>query len=121
MQDISILTADITDAASLDSVARRSKVIIALAGPYAKLGTPVVEACVRNRTHYVDITGDCFHYVIHTGTKTSRCWAPALVFSLILGFRCTYTRGQICQVDTASMPGLPRACHSVAWQGQRLS
>ena len=56
-QDVPILTADIKDASSLDEVVKRTKVIIALVGPYATLGTEVVEACVRNGTHYVDITG----------------------------------------------------------------
>lgn len=56
-QEVAILTADIGDAASMDALVRRSKVLIALAGPYAALGSAVVEACVRNSTHYVDITG----------------------------------------------------------------
>ena len=41
----------------MDEVVKRTKVIIALVGPYAALGTEVVQACVRNGTHYVDITG----------------------------------------------------------------
>ena len=41
----------------MDSLVRRAKVVIAVAGPFAAVGTPVVQACVRNGTHYVDITG----------------------------------------------------------------
>lgn len=44
----------------MDEVVKRTKVIIALVGPYAALGTEVVEACVRNGTHYVDITGEAW-------------------------------------------------------------
>lgn len=57
-KDTPILIGDITDAASLDEIAKQTKVIISLAGPFAKMGTPVVEACLRNGTHYVDITGE---------------------------------------------------------------
>ena len=57
MQDVPILIADATDQASIDRVVKQTKVVIACAGPYAKLGTPVVDACVRLGAHCVDITG----------------------------------------------------------------
>lgn len=57
-KDTEILIGDIQDAASMRAIARRTKVIIAMAGPFAKLGTPVVEACLAESTHYVDITGE---------------------------------------------------------------
>ncbi len=52
-----MLIADSKDQASIDRVVSQAKVIIACSGPYAVLGTPVVDACVRLGTHYVDITG----------------------------------------------------------------
>ena len=52
------MVADISDPASLDSMTSRAAAVIALAGPYAKLGTPIVEACIRNGAHYVDLTGE---------------------------------------------------------------
>ncbi len=57
MQDIPLLIADTRDQAAVDNVVKQTKVVIACAGPYAQLGTPVVDACVRLGTHYVDITG----------------------------------------------------------------
>ena len=57
MQDVPILVADATDQASIDRVVKQTKVVIACSGPYAKLGTPVVDACVRLGAHCVDITG----------------------------------------------------------------
>lgn len=57
MQDVPILVADATDQASIDRVVKQTKVVIACSGPYAKIGTPVVDACVRLGAHYVDITG----------------------------------------------------------------
>ena len=53
-----MLIADSSDQTSIDAVVKQAKVVIACAGPYAKLGTPVVDACVRLGAHYVDLTGD---------------------------------------------------------------
>eukprot|EP00928_Gymnodinium_smaydae_P032389 TRINITY_DN23476_c0_g2_i1.p1 TRINITY_DN23476_c0_g2~~TRINITY_DN23476_c0_g2_i1.p1 ORF type:complete len:427 (-),score=51.36 TRINITY_DN23476_c0_g2_i1:43-1275(-) len=49
-------TAD--DQASVDAAVQQCKVVLSTAGPYLKRGTPVVDACVRLGTHYVDITGE---------------------------------------------------------------
>lgn len=57
-KDTEILIGDIEDQASLAAIARRTKVVIAMAGPYAKFGEPIVEACLAEGTHYVDITGE---------------------------------------------------------------
>ena len=43
--------------ASLDSITSQTRVVISTAGPFALIGTPVVEAAVRGGAHYVDITG----------------------------------------------------------------
>ena len=56
-QNVPIILGDITDQASLDSMASQSKVVIATAGPFARYGTPVVDACVRSGADYCDITG----------------------------------------------------------------
>ena len=48
---------DITKEGALDEIVKSTHVVIAAAGPYTKLGGPVVDACVRLRAHYVDLTG----------------------------------------------------------------
>lgn len=53
-----LLTADSGDAASLEHLARQARVVCTTVGPYAKYGLPLVEACVRNGTHYADLTGE---------------------------------------------------------------
>lgn len=53
-----LLLADVTDAASIDALARRAGVVANLVGPYADYGEPVVAACVRHGTHYLDLTGE---------------------------------------------------------------
>ena len=41
--------------ANLDTLAKKTKLIITVVGPYALYGTPVVEACAKNGTHYIDM------------------------------------------------------------------
>ncbi|MDX2029520.1 MAG: saccharopine dehydrogenase NADP-binding domain-containing protein [Blastocatellia bacterium] len=55
---VDVLVADSRDQAAVDAVVGRTRVLLTTAGPYAIYGGPLVEACVRFRTHYVDITGE---------------------------------------------------------------
>ncbi len=53
-----IVVAEAHDADAMDALARSAKVVLSTAGPFALYGSTLVEACVRNGTHYVDITGE---------------------------------------------------------------
>lgn len=44
----------------------QAKVVISTAGPYAELGTPVIDACVRLGTHYVELSGGLSGLVLTT-------------------------------------------------------
>lgn len=57
VQDVPIITADVSDKSSLESLAKSTKVVLATAGPFAVFGTPMVEACLATSTNYCDITG----------------------------------------------------------------
>ena len=72
-QDLPIILGDIQDQASLDKLAAQSSVVVATAGPYARYGTPIVDACVRAGADYCDITG-----------KTSSCCNQNLIPQLML-------------------------------------
>ena len=52
------IVADVGDPASLAAMASRTRVVLDLVGPYTLYGTPVIEACVSNGAHYVDLTGE---------------------------------------------------------------
>jgi short subunit dehydrogenase-like uncharacterized protein len=52
------IAADVTDPASLSAMAKRSKVVLNLVGPYTSFGRPVIEACVAEGAHYVDLSGE---------------------------------------------------------------
>ncbi len=53
-----IIAADVGDAASLDAIASRAKVVINAVGPYTLYGEPVIEACIAGGAHYLDLTGE---------------------------------------------------------------
>ncbi|TEB38155.1 hypothetical protein FA13DRAFT_1657074 [Coprinellus micaceus] len=49
---------DVKDKASVERAVKRTRVVINVVGPYWHYGTPVVDACVRNQVHYVDLCGE---------------------------------------------------------------
>jgi short subunit dehydrogenase-like uncharacterized protein len=53
-----ILVVDSRDQPTLDVMTARTRVLLNTAGPFSISGDAVVDACVRSRTHYVDITGE---------------------------------------------------------------
>jgi short subunit dehydrogenase-like uncharacterized protein len=55
---VDVLVADSSDQPAVDDIVRRTRVLLTTAGPFARFGTPLVDACVRFNTHYVDITGE---------------------------------------------------------------
>ena len=53
-----VIVAEADDVAALDALARQARVVLSTAGPFARYGSELVAACVRQGTHYVDITGE---------------------------------------------------------------
>src|SRR5687767_5187203 len=43
------------DAAALDAALRETRVVLHAAGPFSRTAKPMVEACLRTGTHYLDI------------------------------------------------------------------
>ncbi len=58
LSDLPLITADSSDEASLASLAASTKVVITTVGPYLEHGGPLVAACARAGTDYVDLTGE---------------------------------------------------------------
>jgi short subunit dehydrogenase-like uncharacterized protein len=52
------IAADVDDPSSLAAMAARTKVVLDLVGPYTLYGRPVIDACVANGAHYMDLTGE---------------------------------------------------------------
>jgi short subunit dehydrogenase-like uncharacterized protein len=53
-----VIAANASDAGSLDALAHRARVIITTVGPYQLYGEPLLAACVRAGTDYVDLCGE---------------------------------------------------------------
>lgn len=56
--DWDVCVADSGDAASLLELVRGTRVVASTVGPYARHGMPLLEACAREGTDYVDLTGE---------------------------------------------------------------
>eukprot|EP00941_MAST-03F_sp_MAST-3F-sp1_P005865 g5865.t1 len=53
-----VVVGEVSDQQAVDNIVGQSRVILATAGPFSTCGTPIVDACVRLGTDYVDITGE---------------------------------------------------------------
>ena len=59
--DISKVTqiiADLNDSDSLNAMAKQAKIIVNCCGPYRFYGEAVIKACIENKTHHVDVSGE---------------------------------------------------------------
>ncbi len=57
-RDWPILQADASSPSTLEAMAARTRVVVTTVGPYAKYGLPLVAACAKEGTDYVDLTGE---------------------------------------------------------------
>ncbi len=56
--DLPMIVANARDPASLDAMLKRTRAVISTVGPYQLYGEPLVAACARNGTDYVDLCGE---------------------------------------------------------------
>ncbi|XVQ06472.1 saccharopine dehydrogenase family protein [Spirillospora sp. CA-255316] len=57
-KDLPLLHADTDDVPSIDRIARSTRVVITTVGPYVRYGEPLVAACAKSGTDYLDLTGE---------------------------------------------------------------
>jgi short subunit dehydrogenase-like uncharacterized protein len=57
-ENAGLIVADAGDEPALAALAAQTRVVLSTAGPFALYGSKLVAACVAQRTHYVDITGE---------------------------------------------------------------
>jgi short subunit dehydrogenase-like uncharacterized protein len=53
-----LVAVDAADAAGLKAMARQARVVISTVGPYQRYGGPLIEACAKAGTDYVDLCGE---------------------------------------------------------------
>mgnify|MGYP002623682676 CR=1 FL=1 len=56
--NLPLIAADASDVNALEALAHRTRVIITTVGPYQRYGEPLLAACVRAGTDYVDLCGE---------------------------------------------------------------
>jgi short subunit dehydrogenase-like uncharacterized protein len=56
--DWPLVLADAADRSSINGMARSTRVLVTTVGPYLKHGLPLVAACAKAGTHYLDLTGE---------------------------------------------------------------
>ena len=56
--DCEVIVADGSDIEALRLLASQTKVVLSTAGPFARYGSLLVQACVEKGSHYTDITGE---------------------------------------------------------------
>jgi short subunit dehydrogenase-like uncharacterized protein len=58
------------DAAAVDAALLDVAAVLHCAGPFSRTSKPMVEACLRTQTHYLDITGEVS---VFEATRRPRC------------------------------------------------
>ena len=61
---------DLNDKAATDKALQDVKVVLHAAGPFIYTGKPMIEACIRTGTHYLDITGE--YQIFEYGAEKSK-------------------------------------------------
>lgn len=80
-----VLVAALDDAAALDRAIARGRVVLACAGPFARMGAPVREAALRTGRHYLDITGES-NYMRETQERDGEARARGVALINSVGF-----------------------------------
>ncbi|GAB6031551.1 hypothetical protein CHUAL_009318 [Chamberlinius hualienensis] len=58
VKSIPVIIADVDDPKSLTEMCQKAKLILNIVGPYRLYGEPVVKACIENKTHHLDLSGE---------------------------------------------------------------
>jgi len=83
-----LMHADVSDPESLRRVAAKTAVILTSIGPYTKYGEAVVVACIEERAHYVDITGELWWVAEMRAKYGERARAAGVCIVSFAGYDC---------------------------------
>lgn len=86
----SLVVADINDIASLENMVSSTRVLMSTVGPFNLYGYPVVEACVKSGTHYMDLSGE-----------------PAFVNRIYADFDCKAVASGVSIVNCCGFDSIP--------------
>ncbi len=82
-KEVPFVVADASDYASIEAMAKRTKVILTTVGPYQLYGSDVVKACAEAGTDYVDLCGEpaWMHEMIPAHQDAAKASGARIVFS----------------------------------------
>jgi saccharopine dehydrogenase (NAD+, L-lysine-forming) len=75
----------LSDRTGLEALAKRSRVILSCAGPFAEMGPPIVDACLRGGAHYLDITGEA-RFMVATALRDREAKEAKVALVNAVGF-----------------------------------
>ena len=78
-----VVVAAANDRVQIDAMVRSCRCVLAVAGPYASLGEPIVRACAEFGVHYVDLTGEAYFvkHMTEKYQKAAKASGAMLVFA----------------------------------------
>ena len=81
-----IMVADSHDRPALDSMCKKSRVIVSTVGPYILYGEELIAACAENGNDYCDLTGEAYwiKQMIVKYEKAAKSPVPALLTAVVL-------------------------------------
>lgn len=82
-KEVPFIVADAGDYSSIESMVKRTKVILTTVGPYQLYGSDVVKACAEAGTDYVDLCGEpaWMHEMIPAHQAAAKASGARIVFS----------------------------------------
>lgn len=127
MRNIQIFQVDIDDMASLELMCEKTRVLVNCVGPYTRFGEPVVKACLKRRTHAVDMTveGSYLNHIMlryHEEAKSrevyiiSSCGIGWAFLEMAVQLLQENYEGRINRIDVFIKPELKfRSVHFATW------
>lgn len=64
---------DLSNEKALSAAVASHEAVLHIAGPFTETGPPVVESCIENGAHYMDITGET-HFMGFVQVTSFRHW-----------------------------------------------
>jgi saccharopine dehydrogenase (NAD+, L-lysine-forming) len=101
-----VLEAALDDSAGLRRAIARGRVVLACAGPFARLGKPVRDAALAEGRHYLDITGEA-SYMLETYECDAEAKARGVALINAVGFDVVPTDSAAALATEAAGGGKP--------------
>lgn len=80
-ETLPIVVGDAFDKNFMDSLTRKTRLVVSTVGPYARYGAEMVAACAANGTDYCDLAGEAqwMHQMIHAHQQTAEASGARIV------------------------------------------